>query len=142
MIVIRNILLNILYETQKNQLVKHMLYYSKEPSCYTYAVCKTNKQNKTYVVVLKPTILLIILVMLNRTIMLNIWCDTQKNHHVKHMMRNARFGPLTLLMTLRVIDVKRDYKFTRLFYVSIHDAYIRFYAEAVFIGTDISFRLS
>ena len=42
------------------------------------------------------------------------------------MMRNAQFGPLTLLMTLRVIDVKSDDKFTRLFYVSIHDAYIRF----------------
>ena len=26
-------------------------------------------------------------------------------------------------------------------YVSIHDANIRFWAEAVFIGTDISFRL-
>ena len=59
-----------------------------------------------------------------------------------HLMRNTRFGPLTLLMTLQVIDVKSDYKFTLLFYVSIHDAYIRFYAEAVFIGTDISFRLS
>ena len=43
-----------------------------------------------------------------------------------YMMRNARFGPLTLLMTLRVIDVKSDDKFTRLFYVSIHDTYIRF----------------
>ena len=53
-------------------------------------------------------------------------------------MRNARFGPLTLLMTLRVIDVKSDDKFTRLFYVSIHDANISFYAEAVFIETDIS----
>ena len=38
------------------------------------------------------------------------------------LMRNVRFGPLTLLMTLRVIDVKSDDKFTRLFYVSIHDA--------------------
>ena len=27
-----------------------------------------------------------------------------------HMMRNARFGPLTLLMTLRVINVKSDDK--------------------------------
>ena len=34
-----------------------------------------------------------------------------------HLMRNARFGPLTLLMTLRVIDVKSGDKFTRLFYV-------------------------
>ena len=58
------------------------------------------------------------------------------------MMRNPRFGPLTLLMTLRVIDVKSDDKFMRLFYVSIHDAYIRFKAEIVFIGTDKSFRLS
>ena len=31
-----------------------------------------------------------------------------------HMMRNARFWPLTLLMTLRVIDVKSDDKFMRL----------------------------
>ena len=45
----------------------------------------------------------------------------------KHqLMRNARFGPLTVLMTLRVINVKSDDKFTRLFYVSIHDANIRF----------------
>ena len=42
------------------------------------------------------------------------------------MMRNARFGPLTLLMTLRVINVKSDDKFMRLFYVSINDANIRF----------------
>ena len=41
-------------------------------------------------------------------------------------MRNARFGPLTLLMTLRVIDVKRDDKFTRLFYFPVHDANIKF----------------
>ena len=58
------------------------------------------------------------------------------------MMRNARFGPLTLLMTLRVINVKSDGKFTRLFYFLIHDANIGFKAETVFIGTDISFRLS
>ena len=45
---------------------------------------------------------------------------------LSHMMRNAGFGPLTLLMTLRVIDVKSDDKFTRLFYVSVHDANIRF----------------
>ena len=45
---------------------------------------------------------------------------------IYHMMRNARFGPLTLLMTLRVINVKSDDKFTLLFYVSIHDANIRF----------------
>ena len=37
-------------------------------------------------------------------------------HSRLYMMRNARFGPLTLLMTLRVIDVKSDDKFTRLFY--------------------------
>ena len=42
------------------------------------------------------------------------------------MMRNARFGPLTLLMTLRFIDVKSDDKFMRLFYASIYDADIRF----------------
>ena len=59
-----------------------------------------------------------------------------------HLMRNARFGPLTLLITLRVINVKSDDKFTLLFYVTIHNAYIRFKAEAVFMGTDISFRLS
>ena len=59
-----------------------------------------------------------------------------------HMMRNARFGPLTLLMTLRVIDVKSEDKFTRLFYVSVHDANIRFLAETVFIGSNISFGLS
>ena len=58
------------------------------------------------------------------------------------MMRNARFGPLTLLMTLRVINVKSDDKFTRLFYVSIHYANKRFLAEAAFIGTDLSFRVS
>ena len=58
------------------------------------------------------------------------------------MMRNARFGPLTLLMTLRVIDVKSDDKLTALFYVSIPDANTEFLAEAVFIGTDISFILS
>ena len=45
---------------------------------------------------------------------------------IYHMMRNARFGPLTLFMTLRVINVKSDDKFTRLFYISIHDANIRF----------------
>ena len=45
---------------------------------------------------------------------------------IYHMMRNARFGPLTLLMTLRVIDVKSDDKITRLLYVSVHDANIRF----------------
>ena len=55
-----------------------------------------------------------------------------------HMVRNARFGPLTLLMTLRVMNVKSDDKFTQLFYVSIHDADIRFKAEAVVIGTDIT----
>ena len=51
---------------------------------------------------------------------------------LSHVMRNARFGPLTLLMTLRVINVKSDDNFMRLFYVSIHDANIRFMAEAVF----------
>ena len=55
----------------------------------------------------------------------NLFCmallHSQMQHH---MMRNARFGPLTLLMTFRVIDVKSDYKFRRLFYVSDHDAYI------------------
>ena len=60
---------------------------------------------------------------------------------IYHMMRNARFGPLTLLMTLRVINVKSDDKFTRLFYGSIQDANIRLLAEAVFIGTDITFIL-
>ena len=43
-----------------------------------------------------------------------------------HLMRNARFGPLTLFMMLRVIDVKSDDKFTRLFYVSVHDVNVRF----------------
>ena len=58
------------------------------------------------------------------------------------MMRNARFGPLTLLTTLRDIDVKSDGKFTRLFYVSIHDANIRFLAETVSsYRNDIYFRL-
>ena len=61
---------------------------------------------------------------------------------IHYLMRNALFGPLTLLMTLRVIGVKSDDKFTRLFYVSVHDANIRFLAGTVFIGTDISFRLS
>ena len=51
---------------------------------------------------------------------------------VDHMMRNARFGPLTLLMTLRVIDVKSDDKFTQLFYVSIHDAYRLFLSELIY----------
>ena len=32
--------------------------------------------------------------------------------YIYQMMRNARFGPITLLMTLRVIDVKSDDKFT------------------------------
>ena len=45
---------------------------------------------------------------------------------IYHMMRNARFGPLTLLMTLRVIDVKSNDKFTQLIYVSVLDANIRF----------------
>ena len=35
------------------------------------------------------------------------WCNVFRDN----MMRNARFGPLTLLMTLRVIDVKSDDKF-------------------------------
>ena len=42
------------------------------------------------------------------------------------MMRSTRFGPLTLLMTLRIINVESDDKFTRLFYISIHDTNIRF----------------
>ena len=61
---------------------------------------------------------------------------------LKNVMRNARFGPLTLLMTLRVIDVKSDDKSTRLFYVSVHDANIRFEAETVFIGTDTQYRFT
>ena len=61
---------------------------------------------------------------------------------VCNVMHNARFGPLNLLMTLRVINVKSEDNFTRFNYVSIHDANIRFWAVAVFIGTDISFRPS
>ena len=41
-------------------------------------------------------------------------------------MRNAQLGPLTLFMKLRDINVKSTDKFTRSFYVSIPDAYIRF----------------
>ena len=78
----------------------------------------------------------------NRTLLIGQIIAFRSIKVIYHMMRNARFGPLTLLMTLRVINVKSDDKFTRLFYVSILDANIRFLAEAVFIGTDISFKLS
>ena len=61
-----------------------------------------------------------------------------KLHLKGHMMRNAWFGPLTLLMTLRDNNVKSDDKFMAL----TSDSMLLLVSEAVFIGTDISFRIS
>ena len=108
-----------------------------------------NDSYKQYCLFSNPVICLYIIVLLKHALYF-------RNKYCLNLLHSAFFffliiiiwcavhdlGLLTLLMTLWVINVKRDDNFTWLFYVSRHGSNIRFNAKAVFIGTDISFSLS